>query len=137
LGLLVFIIRRSANASGQAMNFGKSRARFQMEAKTGIEFNDVAGVDEAKEDLEEVVTFLKQPEKFTAIGAKIPKGVLLIGPPGTGKLYWLKRSQERQETFFQHLRVGIRGDVCRGWCVASARFVPKSPGKCPLFGFYR
>jgi cell division protease FtsH len=81
----VFIIRRSANASGQAMNFGKSRARFQMEAKTGIEFNDVAGVDEAKEDLEEVVTFLKQPEKFTAIGAKIPKGVLLIGPPGTGK----------------------------------------------------
>ena len=85
LGLLVFIIRRSANASGQAMNFGKSRARFQMEAKTGIEFNDVAGVDEAKEDLEEVVTFLKQPEKFTAIGAKIPKGVLLIGPPGTGK----------------------------------------------------
>ncbi|GEA27350.1 ATP-dependent zinc metalloprotease FtsH 1 [Microcystis aeruginosa NIES-4325] len=85
LGLLVFIIRRSANASGQAMNFGKSRARFQMEAKTGIEFNDVAGVDEAKEDLQEVVTFLKQPEKFTAIGAKIPKGVLLIGPPGTGK----------------------------------------------------
>jgi cell division protease FtsH len=85
LGLLVFIIRRSANASGQAMNFGKSRARFQMEAKTGIQFNDVAGVDEAKEDLEEVVTFLKQPEKFTAIGAKIPKGVLLIGPPGTGK----------------------------------------------------
>lgn len=85
LGLLVFIIRRSANASGQAMNFGKSRARFQMEAKTGVQFNDVAGVDEAKEDLQEVVTFLKQPEKFTAIGAKIPKGVLLIGPPGTGK----------------------------------------------------
>ncbi|CCI27918.1 ATP-dependent zinc metalloprotease FtsH 1 [Microcystis aeruginosa PCC 9809] len=85
LGLLVFIIRRSANASGQAMNFGKSRARFQMEAKTDTKFNDVAGVDEAKEDLQEVVTFLKQPEKFTAIGAKIPKGVLLIGPPGTGK----------------------------------------------------
>ena len=85
LGLLVFIIRRSANASGQAMNFGKSRARFQMEAKTDTQFNDVAGVDEAKEDLQEVVTFLKQPEKFTAIGAKIPKGVLLIGPPGTGK----------------------------------------------------
>ncbi|MEG3438167.1 ATP-dependent zinc metalloprotease FtsH [Pannus brasiliensis CCIBt3594] len=85
LGLVVFIIRRSANASGQAMNFGKSRARFQMEAKTGIQFNDVAGVDEAKEELQEVVVFLKQPEKFTAIGAKIPKGVLLIGPPGTGK----------------------------------------------------
>lgn len=84
-GIVVVILRRSANASGQAMNFGKSKARFQMEAKTGINFEDVAGIDEAKEELQEVVTFLKQPEKFTAIGAKIPKGVLLIGPPGTGK----------------------------------------------------
>ncbi|MBD1911898.1 MULTISPECIES: ATP-dependent zinc metalloprotease FtsH [unclassified Leptolyngbya] len=84
LGLLM-ILRRSANASGQAMNFGKSRARFQMEAKTGVMFDDVAGIEEAKEELQEVVTFLKKPEKFTAIGAKIPKGVLLVGPPGTGK----------------------------------------------------
>jgi cell division protease FtsH len=82
---LIMIIRRSANASGQAFNFGKSRARFQMEAKTGVQFDDVAGIEEAKEDLQEIVTFLKQPDKFTAIGAKIPKGVLLIGPPGTGK----------------------------------------------------
>ncbi|NES86897.1 MAG: ATP-dependent zinc metalloprotease FtsH [Moorea sp. SIO2B7] len=82
---LVMIIRRSAQASGQAMNFGKSRARFQMEAKTGINFKDVAGIEEAKEELQEVITFLKQPEKFTAIGARIPKGVLLVGPPGTGK----------------------------------------------------
>ncbi len=82
---LSLILRRSANASGQAMNFGKSRARFQMEAKTGINFQDVAGIEEAKEELQEVVTFLKQPEKFTAIGAKIPRGVLLVGPPGTGK----------------------------------------------------
>jgi len=84
MGLLM-ILRRSANASGQAMNFGKSRARFQMEAKTGVMFDDVAGIEEAKEELQEVVTFLKKPEKFTAIGAKIPKGVLLVGPPGTGK----------------------------------------------------
>ena len=82
---LMMILRRSANASGQAMNFGKSRARFQMEAKTGINFQDVAGIEEAKEELQEVVTFLKQPEKFTAVGARIPKGVLLVGPPGTGK----------------------------------------------------
>ncbi|MEA5468660.1 ATP-dependent metallopeptidase FtsH/Yme1/Tma family protein, partial [Spirulina sp. 06S082] len=83
IGSLFFLFRRSNNmpgGPGQAMNFGKSRARFQMEAKTGIMFDDVAGVDEAKEELEEVVTFLKQPERFTAVGAKIPKGVLLVGP---------------------------------------------------------
>ena len=85
LGGLIMIIRRSANASGQAFSFGKSKARFQMEAKTGVVFNDVAGIEEAKEELQEVVTFLKEPEKFTAVGAKIPRGVLLIGPPGTGK----------------------------------------------------
>ena len=88
IGALFFLFRRSNNmpgGPGQAMNFGKSRARFQMDAKTGVMFDDVAGIEEAKEELEEVVTFLKQPEKFTAVGAKIPKGVLLIGPPGTGK----------------------------------------------------
>ena len=85
VALMLLFLRRSANASNQAMSFGKSRARFQMEAKTGVKFDDVAGVKEAKEELEEVVTFLKLPEKFTAVGAKIPKGVLLVGPPGTGK----------------------------------------------------
>ncbi len=85
LAVLIMIIRRSANASGQAFSFGKSRAKFQMEAKTGVKFDDVAGIEEAKEELQEVVTFLKEPEKFTAIGAKIPRGMLLIGPPGTGK----------------------------------------------------
>ena len=85
---LFFLFRRSSNIGGgpgQAMNFGKSRARFLMEAKTGVMFNDVAGIEEAKEELQEVVTFLKQPERFTAVGARIPKGVLLVGPPGTGK----------------------------------------------------
>jgi cell division protease FtsH len=86
---LYFLFRRSngnvPGGPGQAMNFGKSKARFQMEAKTGVMFDDVAGIEEAKEELQEVVTFLKKPEKFTAIGAKIPKGVLLVGPPGTGK----------------------------------------------------
>jgi cell division protease FtsH len=85
VALMLLFLRRSTNASSQAMNFGKSRARFQMEAKTGINFDDVAGVEEAKEELQEVVTFLKQPERFTAVGARIPKGVLLVGPPGTGK----------------------------------------------------
>lgn len=85
---LAFLFRRSNNIQGgpgQAMSFGKSKARFSMEAKTGITFDDVAGVDEAKEEFQEVVSFLKRPERFTAVGAKIPKGVMLVGPPGTGK----------------------------------------------------
>jgi len=85
---LAFLFRRSNNnpgGPGQTMSFGKSKALFQMEAKTGIIFDDVAGIDEAKEEFEEIVTFLKKPERFTAVGAKIPKGVLLVGPPGTGK----------------------------------------------------
>nr|YP_009396881.1 Cell division protein FTSH [Ophidocladus simpliciusculus]ARW66067.1 Cell division protein FTSH [Ophidocladus simpliciusculus] len=85
---LALLLRRSNNTPGgpgQAMSFGKSKALFQIEAKTGIIFDDVAGIDEAKEEFEEIVTFLKKPEYFTAVGAKIPKGVLLVGPPGTGK----------------------------------------------------
>ena len=85
---LALLFRRSGTSNGgpgQAMAFGKSKALFQMEVKTGIVFDDVAGIDEAKEEFQEVVTFLKQPESFTAVGAKIPKGVLLVGPPGTGK----------------------------------------------------
>ncbi len=88
IGSLIFLARRSSSmpgGPGQAMQFGKTKARFAMEAETGVKFDDVAGVEEAKEDLEEVVTFLKQPERFTSVGAKIPKGVLLVGPPGTGK----------------------------------------------------
>ncbi|MEM6867163.1 MAG: ATP-dependent zinc metalloprotease FtsH [Cyanobacteria bacterium P01_C01_bin.121] len=83
--VMVMLVRRSASSGGGAMSFGRSKARFQMEAKTGVMFEDVAGIDEAKEELQEVVTFLKNPERFTAIGARIPKGVLLVGPPGTGK----------------------------------------------------
>ncbi|WP_299407622.1 ATP-dependent zinc metalloprotease FtsH [Acaryochloris sp. IP29b_bin.148] len=86
--LFLVFLRRTAGSNsgpGQILNFGKSKARFQMESETGITFSDVAGIEEAKEDLQEVVTFLKQPERFTAVGARIPRGVLLIGPPGTGK----------------------------------------------------
>ncbi|MFM7236649.1 MAG: ATP-dependent zinc metalloprotease FtsH [Cyanobium sp.] len=88
IGSLIFLARRSSGmpgGPGQAMQFGKTKARFLMEAETGVKFEDVAGVEEAKQDLQEVVTFLKTPERFTSIGAKIPKGVLLVGPPGTGK----------------------------------------------------
>jgi len=86
LVVLFFVLRRAQSGPGnQAMNFGKSKARVQMEPQTQVTFNDVAGIEQAKLELAEVVDFLKNAERFTAVGAKIPRGVLLVGPPGTGK----------------------------------------------------
>ena len=86
LVVLFFVLRRAQSGPGnQAMNFGKSKARVQMEPQTQVTFGDVAGIEQAKLELSEVVDFLKNADRFTAIGAKIPKGVLLVGPPGTGK----------------------------------------------------
>ena len=86
LGGLFFLLRRAQGGGGNpAMNFGKSKARVQMEPQTQVTFGDVAGIEGAKLELSEVVDFLKNPDRFTAVGAKIPKGVLLVGPPGTGK----------------------------------------------------
>ena len=87
LGGLFFLFRRAQGGGGgnPAMNFGKSKARVQMEPSTQVTFTDVAGIEGAKLELTEVVDFLKNPDRFTAVGAKIPKGCLLVGPPGTGK----------------------------------------------------
>jgi cell division protease FtsH len=82
---LALLVRRSAQVTNKAMGFGRSQPRLQPEGTVAVRFEDVAGIGEAKEELQEVVTFLKSPERFTSIGAKIPKGVLLVGPPGTGK----------------------------------------------------
>ncbi len=83
--ILLFMMRQAQGSNNQALSFGKSRARMFMGNKPSITFSDVAGVEEAKQELSEVVEFLKYPEKFSALGARIPKGVLLVGPPGTGK----------------------------------------------------
>ena len=84
-GLLIFMMRQAQGSNNQALSFGKSRARMFMGNKQTVTFADVAGVEEAKQELQEVVEFLKFPDKFAALGARIPKGLLLVGPPGTGK----------------------------------------------------
>jgi len=84
-GFFIYMMRQAQGTNNQALSFGKSRARMFIGNKPTITFDDVAGVDEAKQELQEVVEFLKYPEKFSTVGARIPRGVLLVGPPGTGK----------------------------------------------------
>ncbi len=85
IGVWIFFMRQMQVGGGKAMSFGKSRAKLLTESQHRITFNDVAGVEEAKDDLQEIIAFLKDPKKFTRLGGRIPKGCILIGPPGTGK----------------------------------------------------
>jgi len=102
---LIYFFQNSENLGGNSgsspMNLGKSTARFERRPDTGISFKDIAGIDEAKAEFEEIVSFLKEPEKYTIVGAKIPKGILLVGPPGTGKTLLAKAiANEADVPFF-------------------------------------
>jgi cell division protease FtsH len=102
---LIYFFQNSENLGGNSgsspMNLGKSTARFERRPDTGITFKDIAGIDEAKGEFEEIVSFLKEPEKYTIVGAKIPKGILLVGPPGTGKTLLAKAiANEADVPFF-------------------------------------
>jgi len=102
---LVYFFQNSENFGGgngqSPMSLGKSTARFERRPDTGVNFSDIAGIDEAKAEFEEIVSFLKEPEKYTVVGAKIPKGILLVGPPGTGKTLLAKAiANEADVPFF-------------------------------------
>ncbi len=95
LGVILYMMRRLGGV-GSPMSFGRSRGRLYAQEDIGVTFNDVAGIDEAVEEVREVVDFLKHPDKYQRLGGRIPKGVLLVGPPGTGKTFWPKPSPVKQ-----------------------------------------
>ena len=115
IGALWFIMIRQMQTGGnKALSFGKSRARLLSMQQKKITFKDVAGVDEAKEELKEIIEFLREAQKFQKLGGRIPKGVLLVGPPGTGKTLLARAvAGEANVPFFSHLRFGLRRDVRR------------------------
>ena len=110
-GLLIFMMRQAQGSTSQTFSFGKSKAKKYETDNPEVSFNDVAGVDEAKEELQEVVEFLKSPQKFLELGAKIPRGVLLMGPPGVGKTLMARAVAGEAGVPFFSIR-----NVCRCWC---------------------
>ena len=124
IGVWIFFMRQMQSGGGKAMGFGKSRARLLTEKQGRVTFNDVAGIDEAKEELQEVVEFLKHPQKFQQVGGRIPKGVLLVGPPGTGKTLLARAiAGEANVPFFTISGLRLRRDVRRRRRLARARHV--------------
>ncbi|GIR81899.1 MAG: hypothetical protein CM15mP83_6250 [Flavobacteriaceae bacterium] len=122
IGVWIFLMRRmsggGASGGGQIFNIGKSKAKlFDEKSNVKITFKDVAGLEGAKEEVQEIVDFLKNPKKYTVLGGKIPKGALLVGPPGTGKTLLAKAVLEKQKCLFLSFWFGLCRNVC--WVGAS------------------
>ncbi len=117
VGIWVYFFRRIGAGASGLMTVGKSKAKVYMQDETKVTFQDVAGVDEAIEELKEIIEFLKNPAKFQVLGGKIPKGVLLVGPPGTGKTLLARAvAGEAGVPFHEPHRLGLRGNVCGRGC---------------------
>ena len=138
IGVWVFFMRQMQVGGGKAMSFGKSRAKLLTENQHKVTFADVAGVDEAKDDLQEIIAFLKDPKKFTKLGGRIPKGCLLVGPPGTGKtLAGAGHRRRSGRAVFQHQRFGLCRNVRRRRRFPGARSFRSRQEKRALHHFHR
>ena len=139
IGVWIFFMQRmQGGGRGGAFSFGKSKARILGEREHTVSFEDVAGCEEAKEDVTELVEFLSRPARFKKLGAKIPRGVLMVGSPGTGKTLLARGDCRRSEsTVFLHLWFRFRGNVCRCRRIPRTRHVRTGKKTCALHCFHR